>query len=258
MSGSSAIPAPRPTAAFQFPIHGSFQWKRIDKGQDFQTTPGTELVAVEDGVLSAGNDPGGFGPRYPILHGKSGRSYYYGHVDLPTILQGKSVKAGQVITRTGAPRGNATSPGWFEFGDAALLGRGGETGGGPISSLLHQTAPKSSGGRGINVPEALGAAAIGVSPAGAPIALGKGLAGQAVGAVSGLGGDVLNLPGKAEEATANAIVDVLANAFGIHASRILLYIVLIGGGAALAVAGLARTAGVTPGDAVKAAVAVPK
>jgi hypothetical protein len=258
MSGASAIPAPRPPAPFQFPIRGSFQWKRVDKGQDFQTTPGTPLVAVVSGTLSAGNDPGGFGPRYPILHGDDGHSYYYGHVDLPTILQGKHVTAGTVITRTGAPRGNATSPGWFEFGDASLLGRGGETGGGPISRILHQSAPKSAGGGGINVPKALGAAAIGASPGGAVVGLGSGFAAQAAGAVSGTVGDVLSAPQKAAEATAGAIVNLLADSFGAHAARIMLYIVLIGGGAALAVAGLARAAGVTPGDAVKAAVAVPK
>lgn len=250
-------------SAFTFPIAGSFQWKRIDKGQDFQTKPGTPLVAVVSGTLTAGSDPGGFGPRYPILHGDDGRTYYYGHNDLPTILIGKHVNQGDTITHTlQTPRGNAGGlPGWLEFGDASLLGHGGESGGGPIAALLHRTAPKSSGGSGIDVGKAAVGAALGLSPIGAPIALGTGLAGQAVGALPGVGDTakkVLGLPGDAASATASAIVKLLADSFGEHAARILLYIVLVGGGAALAVAGLARTAGVTPGDAVKAAVAVPK
>lgn len=71
--------------------------------------------------------------------------------------------------------------------------------------------------------------------------------GDPIGTVAGVPGDI-----------AAKIVKALADALGLHASRIMLYVVLIGGGAALAVAGFARTAGVTPGDAVKAAVAVPK
>jgi hypothetical protein len=227
--------------SFLFPIRGSYQWKRVDKGQDFQTKPGSALVAVTSGVLSAGHDPGGFGPRYPILKGDDGRSYYYGHVDLPASLEGKHVSAGQVIARTGAPRGNAASPGWFEFGDASLLGVAGETGGAGISRALHASAGGGGHGLGWHLAQAT---PIGALIHGDPLTAGKELAGplgiaesvkQATGsdlptptdAAGGLASDV-----------AGKVLGLLWDAIGENALRVLLYLLFVLGGLALSFAGV--------------------
>jgi hypothetical protein len=226
--------------SFLFPIRGSYTWKRVDKGQDFLTRPGTPLVAVVSGTLSVGSDPAGFGPRYPILHGDDGKSYYYGHVDLPAGMDGKRVSAGDTIARTSTtPRGNASQPGWLEFGDASLLGVGGETGGGAIAAQLHAAA---GGGHHSGPGSIIG-----------PIAgatLGP-IAGAADAAASVVSGAVPGLPNAGD--IAGGVVSALADALGIHASRILLYVVLVGAGVALAVLGVGRAAGVTGGDVRKAA-----
>jgi hypothetical protein len=219
-----------------FPIRGRFQWKRVDKGQDFLTRPGTPLVAVVGGTLS---DPNGFGPRYPILHGDDGRSYYYGHTDIAPGMIGKHVNAGAVIARTlSTPRGNATQPGWLEFGDAALLGKGGETGGSAIAHELHEASHHSSSHGGV----------LSVSQLANSLPGGGAVVAGAAAAANAAGADVGGVVADTESAVAGKLVDALAGAFGAHAARIGLYVALIAGGLVLAVVGLSRAAGVTAGD----------
>jgi hypothetical protein len=236
-------------AGFVFPIRGPYSFRRVDKGQDFQTRPGSALVAVTSGTLSAGSDPSGFGPRYPILHGDDGRSYYYGHVDLPAGMAGRHVNAGDVIARTGAPRGNATSPGWLEFGDASLLGRGGETGGQAISGVLHAAAGKGSH---VGIGAAAGAGAAGGAALGAFAGPEGAAIGAAGGAVIGGVGSLLQDPIKGAESAAGAAaaagVRAVANDFWTYAkdhwSAFLLKLAFIAAGAALVVTGLVTALGV--------------
>jgi hypothetical protein len=96
---------------------------RKDQGRDGQTNPGGAIVANGNGhVVNVLSNPGGFGPRYPLIHFTSGpfagRTLYFGHT-LSAVKPGQSVRPGQVISHTGTTGiGNATVPGWFEIGYA--------------------------------------------------------------------------------------------------------------------------------------------
>jgi hypothetical protein len=96
---------------------------RKDQGRDGQTSPGGPIVAPGNGVvLRVASDPGGFGPRYPIVRFTdgpyAGQTMYIGHT-LAALSAGAHFVAGQVLSYTGRhPIGNASTPGWFEIGFA--------------------------------------------------------------------------------------------------------------------------------------------
>jgi hypothetical protein len=232
--------------SFVFPIRGGYQWKRVDQGQDFQTKPGTPLVAVVSGVLTFGNNPSGFGPRYPILKGDDGHTYYYGHVDLPRGLEGKHVGQGDVIAHTQqVSRGNAASlPGWLEFGDVSALGHGRETGGAPIAKVLHQAAGSEKHSLGYRIAQAT---PIGALIHGDPLTAAKDIGPLGVGnPLKDLTGVNVPTPGDAANSLARDIpgkvLGLLWDALGETAMRMLLYVLFVGGGLAVSYAGVKQLA----------------
>jgi murein DD-endopeptidase MepM/ murein hydrolase activator NlpD len=106
------------------PAGAKYIARRQDQGRDGITNPGGPIIANGNGVVVRnGNDPAGFGPRYPIVHFTSGpyagKTIYFGHT-LSSVQPGQQVQAGQTISHTGTSGvGNATVPGWFEIGYAA-------------------------------------------------------------------------------------------------------------------------------------------
>jgi len=77
-------------------------------GTDFATPIGSNVYAVEDGIiLFAQEDPTGWG-HYLVL--QSGKDYYiYGHLSEWKVKQGDKVTQGQIIGLTGNT-GNSTGP----------------------------------------------------------------------------------------------------------------------------------------------------
>jgi murein DD-endopeptidase MepM/ murein hydrolase activator NlpD len=106
---------------------------RTDDGVDIETAPDGALVySITPGVVSAiGNDPGGFGPNYPVIAATAGsltgEHVYYGHVAASLVHVGEVVAAGQPIAVMG------------HTGDAASLAHGhieigfSDAGGNPLS-----------------------------------------------------------------------------------------------------------------------------
>jgi Peptidase family M23 len=92
------------------------EWGRSDQGVDGTLHPNAPLYALGAGVITIEHDAQGFGQNYPVLHLATGESFYYGHT-VPVVANGTHVQAGQVIARANTHgQGNATVPGWFEFG----------------------------------------------------------------------------------------------------------------------------------------------
>jgi murein DD-endopeptidase MepM/ murein hydrolase activator NlpD len=91
---------------------------RTDDGVDIETAPDGALVySITPGIVSSvANDPGGFGPNYPVVEATSGslsgRYLYYGHVAISLVRPGQTVSAGQPIAIVG------------HTGDAASLRHG--------------------------------------------------------------------------------------------------------------------------------------
>jgi murein DD-endopeptidase MepM/ murein hydrolase activator NlpD len=94
------------------------QLGRTDDGVDIETAPdGAAVYSITPGVVTAvADDPGGFGPNYPVVLATAGplagRSVYYGHVAASLVRVGQHVAAGQPIAVIG------------HTGDAASLGHG--------------------------------------------------------------------------------------------------------------------------------------
>jgi murein DD-endopeptidase MepM/ murein hydrolase activator NlpD len=91
---------------------------RTDDGVDIETAPdGAPVYSMTPGVVTAvADDPGGFGPNYPVVHATAGplagQAIYYGHVAQSLVRVGEHVAAGQPIAIMG------------HTGDAATLGHG--------------------------------------------------------------------------------------------------------------------------------------
>ena len=94
------------------------QLGRTDDGVDIETAPDGALVySITPGLVTAvADDPGGFGPNYPVIVATkgplTGKVIYYGHVALSLVRPGERVSAGQPIAVMG------------HTGDAASLGHG--------------------------------------------------------------------------------------------------------------------------------------
>ncbi len=80
---------------------------RSHRGVDMMAARGTQLVAIESGVISRMRN-GGLGGITIWLRGNSGDAFYYAHLDgwAPGLSQGQSVSAGQYIGTVGTT-GNA-------------------------------------------------------------------------------------------------------------------------------------------------------
>ncbi len=87
-------------------IYGRFSYDGValkgHNGIDFLTPTGTNLLAVDDGVVGEAvtNDPSGFGNYVKLMHGW-GESLY-GHMDGFNVQPGQSVRRGQMIGRSGS------------------------------------------------------------------------------------------------------------------------------------------------------------
>ncbi len=107
-----------------FPAGTAIIPQRRDQGRDLKAPAGTPVLAPGNGtVVRNGNDPGGFGVLYPIVHFLTGpwagEDVYFGHIG-SVVTAGQSIKAGQPLGFTqnghGPFVGNATTPGWTEIG----------------------------------------------------------------------------------------------------------------------------------------------
>ncbi|HEX5225263.1 MAG TPA: lytic murein transglycosylase [Solirubrobacteraceae bacterium] len=91
---------------------------RTDDGVDIETPPDGALVySMTPGEVTAvADDPGGFGPNYPVVRADGGplmgQYIYYGHVAQSLVRPGEHVSAGQPIAIVG------------HTGDASTLGHG--------------------------------------------------------------------------------------------------------------------------------------
>jgi hypothetical protein len=121
---TNAVPRGTKLRGF-LPGNAALTVKRIDQGQDIQTTPGGAILAPGSGyVTNVPSNPGGFGISYPVVHFTSGplagHDVYIGHTRA-ALPQGAHFAAGAVLSHTGTGTGpyvgNATGlPGWAEIG----------------------------------------------------------------------------------------------------------------------------------------------
>ncbi|MCX4549126.1 M23 family metallopeptidase [Streptomyces sp. NBC_01387] len=92
---------------------GGKMWSHKHSGQDFVMPTGTPVKAVHDGtIVKAGPNGGGDGPAYGnAIEIKVGNTTYaqYAHLSQIDVHVGQTVKAGQVIGKSGAT-GNVTGP----------------------------------------------------------------------------------------------------------------------------------------------------
>jgi hypothetical protein len=116
LSGASSSSLPHTGAKFEL--------KQKDQGRDVQLEPGATIGGPGAfRVVAIGSDPKGFGPNYPIIEvltgAFKGHKLYAGHTHA-LLPAGRTVyPAGTPFGQTGTtPVGNATVPGWLEFGYA--------------------------------------------------------------------------------------------------------------------------------------------
>jgi hypothetical protein len=247
----AGIPA-RP-GAYINPFAGSLvAGGRIDEGLD--PTIRGPIRAVGDAVVETVTHFSGFGTyvAYRLLNGpKAGQRIFISEGIVPHVRPGQRVKAGQVIaTGTGA-----IETGWAGGPRGAFLpvankAQGGDYTEGKVTAagrdflqfmLALGTNPgpggkPSSGGGGVSGAVSGGLKAVGQATGVTAVAgAAEDAAGAAAGAAGGLAGD-------AASAAVNAIWDAIAP----NASKAALYVVLVGGGVFLLVAGIARATGAHP------------
>jgi hypothetical protein len=100
--------APR-RRGYALPLDGRYlqQLGRTDDGIDIEAAPdGAAVYSITPGVVTAvADDPGGFGPNYPVILATAGplagRYVYYGHVAASLVRVGQRVSAGQPIAVIG-------------------------------------------------------------------------------------------------------------------------------------------------------------
>jgi murein DD-endopeptidase MepM/ murein hydrolase activator NlpD len=132
-AGAATLPvtAPTRTTFHVFPMPTGAAVSRgwsLDQGVDIAAPAHTPLLAVGSGVIVR-HGISGFGPWAPVLRLDSGQLVYYGHAGPgKAVPVGTRVKAGQVIGEVGAGRVGISSGPHLEIGFAgpsgAPLGRG--------------------------------------------------------------------------------------------------------------------------------------
>jgi murein DD-endopeptidase MepM/ murein hydrolase activator NlpD len=194
-----------------------------DNAVDIAVPVGTPMVAMEDGVVTkVTRHPQGAG-RFAgdqITITAGGQSYFYAH-GISSVRPGQRVKAGQVLGTSGSANGVAH----LHF---AVMKGNPQTALGKVGKGLFTTDPKVL--------------------AGAPKVPGGGSDAQ-TGGVSGAGPQSLDEASK----IAGALVDKLWSSASQDASKAGLYVVLVGGGVFLLVAGIARATGAHPARAAASA-----
>jgi murein DD-endopeptidase MepM/ murein hydrolase activator NlpD len=87
------------------PVTGA---KNYHKGVDIAVPVGTDIYAAHDGTIDAGYDAGGYG-NYVTLTGPGGLVTKYAHLADVLVADGRTVKAGELIARSGNS-GRSTGP----------------------------------------------------------------------------------------------------------------------------------------------------
>lgn len=102
--------AARVSSAYGMRFHPILKTYRMHTGMDYAVPTGTPIVAPSDGVVSFVGVKGGYGNTVMLSHRK-GMETLYAHMSKfePSINNGKSVKAGQVIGYVGTT-GRSTGP----------------------------------------------------------------------------------------------------------------------------------------------------
>src|SRR5438552_584524 len=156
---------PRPVAMYRFPVADGklFYEERTDRGQDFATRPGGQVLAI--GRARVMTDRGYFPGRTVVLQlldgPFAGRFVFYGHARRALVRPGQVVRAGQPVSIAGGV-GAPGDPGHMEVGFALT-----EDGvipatqrcdhythsGGEMHVLMHQLNPDLVGTRAIHSPQ---------------------------------------------------------------------------------------------------------
>ncbi len=101
-----SIPALKPTTGivgvhgFGMRLHPIYNQYRMHSGIDIITDTGTDVIAPGDGVVTFTGIRGGFGKCIEIDHGY-GYQTIYGHLSDIKVKEGKKVKRGSLIAKTG-------------------------------------------------------------------------------------------------------------------------------------------------------------
>jgi murein DD-endopeptidase MepM/ murein hydrolase activator NlpD len=99
---------PYVTSDYGYRIHPVTGEKSYHRGVDIGIGVGTKVRAAHDGIISTGNDAGGYG-KYITLTGKDGLITKYAHLSEFIKGNGRTVSKGDVIAETGNT-GNSTGP----------------------------------------------------------------------------------------------------------------------------------------------------
>ncbi|MDR1668984.1 MAG: M23 family metallopeptidase [Oscillospiraceae bacterium] len=99
---------PNISSYYGYRVHPISGAKDCHMGIDIAIPVGTDILAAHNGVVSVGNDPGGYGI-YVTLTGENGLVTKYGHLDSVVAEDGQSVSFGDVIAKSGNT-GSSTGP----------------------------------------------------------------------------------------------------------------------------------------------------
>ena len=99
---------PYVTSYYGYRVHPTTGVKDYHMGIDIAVPTGTDILAGHDGTVSVGYDSGGYG-HYITLTGVDGLVTKYAHLDNTVALNGQTVKAGDVIAKSGNS-GRSTGP----------------------------------------------------------------------------------------------------------------------------------------------------
>src|SRR2546422_521894 len=163
-SATDTWTVPRALSVYRFPVPDGqlFSEERTDRGQDFSTRPGGQVLAIGRAVVTTNR--GYFPGRTVVLRlldgPFAGRFVFYGHARRALVRAGQTVRAGQPVSIAGGV-GAPGDPGHMEVGFALT-----EDGvipqtercdhythsGGEMHVLMHQLNPDLVGTRAIHWP----------------------------------------------------------------------------------------------------------
>jgi murein DD-endopeptidase MepM/ murein hydrolase activator NlpD len=155
---------PRAVSMYRFPVADGqlFYEERTDRGQDFATRPGGQVLAVGRGRVMT--DHGYFPGRTVVLQlldgPFAGRFVFYGHARRALVRPGQVVRAGQPVSIAGGV-GAPGNPGHMEVGfalsedgiipESASCDHYTRTGA-EMHALMHQLNPELVSGAPIRAP----------------------------------------------------------------------------------------------------------